>query len=112
MTATLEQLDDRLTALEVRVDEQERLRAGQDSDLSDVTEKLRAQDKLLKSIAATQSDHGRTLARHTAILDRHTALLSELKSDVAVLTVTLYGMKDAQQQIVGMLDTLIARDDR
>jgi chromosome segregation ATPase len=156
MTATLEE---RVTSLESRMDEQEGLRASQDSDLSDIAEFVRAQSGLMKALAKTQSDHGKMLARHTAtldqivatldqqteildrhstildrhstilgqhstildrhsetldrhstILDRHSTILGELKTGLAFQSLKLGGMVDGQQRVIGMLDTLIQRD--
>jgi septal ring factor EnvC (AmiA/AmiB activator) len=97
MTPTLEDLDQRVTVLEERVDEQARLRARQDRDLSEIVEGVRKQDRLLKALAQTQSEHTRTLAQHGKTLDEHTHALAELKGGVT--------------HIIGMLDTLIARED-
>ncbi|WP_203737033.1 hypothetical protein, partial [Actinoplanes italicus] len=58
-------LEERVTRLEADMEEQKRLRAGQDGDLSDISQKLRAQDQLLKAPAQTQSEHTATLAQHT-----------------------------------------------
>ncbi|MFC7278789.1 hypothetical protein ACFQS1_32890 [Paractinoplanes rhizophilus] len=95
MTATIEE---RVTSLEVRMDEQERLRASQDLDLAGVNEKLRAQDTLLKAIRKTQSEDGQTLRQLSGRVDQLTGTVTELKGGVT--------------QIIGMLDTLIERDDR
>ncbi|MDI6098219.1 hypothetical protein QLQ12_06340 [Actinoplanes sp. NEAU-A12] len=92
------------------MDEQERLRAGQDRDLSDVAEKLRVQTDLMKALATTQSQHTATLAQHTATLDRHTAMHKEHARSLGLLTLEVHGLKDGMQQIIGMLDTLIERD--
>ncbi|SFF80583.1 hypothetical protein SAMN05421541_1233 [Actinoplanes philippinensis] len=53
--------------------------------------------------------HTATLDRHTAILDRHTAMHKETAGGLAKLTLDIFGLKNSMEQIVGMLDTLIAR---
>jgi chromosome segregation ATPase len=111
-------LEERVTRLEVRVDEQERLRASQDRDLADISEKLRVQGDLMQALAATQSEHTATLNQHTATLnqhtatlDRHTAMHKEHSGNLARLTLDVHGLKDGMQQIIGMLDTLIEREN-
>jgi uncharacterized coiled-coil protein SlyX len=91
-------MEERVTLLEVRMDEQERLRASQDSDLSDLGLKLVAQQKLIQAIAKTQSDH-------TAILAEHTQRLGRLEGKVD-------NLQGGVEQIIGVLDTLIQRGDR
>ena len=86
MTPTLEDHEQRITVLEERVDEQARLRAGQDRDLADIAENVRAQGRLIQALAVTQSEH--------------TQVLAELQN----------GMETGMQQIVGKLDLLIERD--
>ncbi|MEV0898420.1 hypothetical protein [Actinoplanes sp. NPDC049802] len=99
-----------MTALEDRMDEQERLRASQDQDLSDIGEKLRVQGELMKALAITQSEHTATLSKHTAILDRHTAMHREHATALAMLQLDMGTVKDGMRQIVGMLDRLIEQD--
>jgi hypothetical protein len=86
------------------MDDQERLRASQDGDLSDIAQKLRAQDLLLKALAQTQSKHTATLAEHTAILEDHTRRFERLEGKVD-------NLKGGMEQIVGMLETLIEREN-
>ena len=115
MTATLEE---RVTSLEDRMDEQERLRASQDRDLSDIAESFRKQDRLLKALAETQSEHtrtlakhGQTLAEHTQILNEHTQTLNEHTQILNEHSQSLAELKGGVTHIIGMLDTLIARED-
>ncbi|HEX5198662.1 MAG TPA: hypothetical protein VFW27_01865 [Actinoplanes sp.] len=116
MTATIEE---RVTALEVRMDEQEQLRASQDLDLSGVNEKLRAQDTLLKAIRKTQSEDGQTLRQLSGRVDQLTGRVDQLSGRVdqldgrvEQLTGTVTELKGGVTQIVGMLTTLIERDGR
>ncbi|GIF07439.1 hypothetical protein Asi03nite_49770 [Actinoplanes siamensis] len=103
-------LEDRVANLEERMDEQERLRASQDRDQSELGLKLAAQDRLLKSLAKTQSEHTAILNRHTTILNRHTGMFEEHAAILAQHTADLHLLKGGVQQIIGMLDTLIAPD--
>ncbi|GIE91097.1 hypothetical protein [Actinoplanes regularis] len=115
----------RLTSLEERMDEQERLRAAQDQDQSDLGLKLKAQDGLIQGLAATQSEHTATLAKHTAILERHTGILERQTetldrqtamhkshtTELAWLRLQMDGVKDGMERMVGMLHTVIERGD-
>jgi hypothetical protein len=98
MTPTLEDHERRITVLEERMDQEAGLRASQDRDLAAIAEGVRAQDRLLKALANTQSEQTQTLAQHTQTLDEHTQALAELKGGVS--------------QIIGMISTLIERDER
>jgi hypothetical protein len=112
LEALLPTLEERVTRLEADVEEQKRLCASRDRGLSDISEKLRVQGDLMKALAATQSEHTATLDRHTATLDRHTAMHREHSVELAQLTLNVHGIKDGMQRIIGMLDTLIERDNR
>jgi len=65
-------VDARLGKLEATVDEQKRLRAAMDEDMSSLKVEFRAQRKLLQSLHDTQQEH-------TALLSDHTAQLKELR---------------------------------
>ena len=97
-------LEERVTRLETDMEEQKRLRASQDRDLSDVSEQLRVQTGLVKALAKTQSGH-------TAMLNRHTAMHNEHAGAIALVSLNVHGLKNGMQQIIGMLDTLIQRDN-
>jgi chromosome segregation ATPase len=123
MTPTL---NERVTVLEHRMDEQERLRASQDHDLSNLSADLRAQKTLLKAINLTQSEHTSSLSTlnqrvselgrdmsavkgdvlflkaHALVLDEH---VDELKGDVDEL-------KGGLAEINGKIDMLIERGER
>ncbi|WP_285556041.1 hypothetical protein [Actinoplanes regularis] len=117
-------MEARLTSLEERMDEQERLRIVHDQELSDIFLKLKAQDGLLQSLSTTQSEHTVTLAKHTATLAKHTATLAKHTATLAKHTEMLEDhtvrltrleadmghVKAGVQKIVGMLDTLIEQD--
>jgi ABC-type transporter Mla subunit MlaD len=104
MTPTLEDHERRITVLEERMDQEAGLRASQDRDLAAIAEGVRAQDRLLKALAETQSEHTQTLAHHTQTLAQHTQTLNEHGQALAEL-------KGGVKQIIGMLDTLIQRED-
>jgi chromosome segregation ATPase len=65
-------VETRLGKLEATVEEQERLRAAMDEDMSSLKVEFRAQRKLLQSLHDTQHEH-------TALLSEHTAQLQELR---------------------------------
>src|SRR3954464_3467850 len=77
MTPTLEDHEQRITVLEERMDQEAGLRASQDRGLASIAEGVRAQDRLLKALAETQSEHTQTLAQHTQTLNEHTQTLNE-----------------------------------
>ena len=68
-------LEERLTALEDRMDMESGLRASIDRDLSALAMSLRSAHNLLQAVAITQSDH-------TKDLDLHTKMFKELGSSV------------------------------
>jgi chromosome segregation ATPase len=61
--AELAELRARISAVESRLDAEASLRAMVDMDLSAISTRLGAQDRLLLSLAQTQSDHTQRLAR-------------------------------------------------
>ncbi|MEU8659976.1 hypothetical protein [Actinoplanes philippinensis] len=105
LEAPLPTLEERVTRLERDMEEQKRLRASQDQELSDLGEKLRVQHGLIQAISETQSEHTATLAEHTAILTDHTLRLGRLEGKVD----ELHG---GVHKIIGMLDTLIEQDSQ
>ena len=67
--------EERLTALEKRVDMESGLRASIDLDLSVLALGQRSNTSLLQALGLTQSDH-------TRLLDKHTKMLEELGTSV------------------------------
>jgi hypothetical protein len=122
MTLPVEQ---RVTSLENRMDEQERLRASQDRDLSDMAATWRVQKDLLQALATTQSEHTEKLDRLELKLDRferqqeaqhgllQSLAISELQhtETLARLDRQMRLQDGGMQKIIGMLDTLIERED-
>jgi ABC-type transporter Mla subunit MlaD len=119
MTPTLEDHERRITVLEERMDQEAGLRASQDRDLAAIAEGVRAQDRLLKALAKTQSEQTQTLAQHTQTLTQHTQILAQHTQTLAQHTQTLdehtqalAELKGGVSQIIGMISTLIERDER
>jgi hypothetical protein len=90
-------IESRVSTLEVTVTTETRVRAQMDNDMSDLSVKFDAQEKLLKALRETQSDHTATLRDHTATLRDHTARLTRLEAGQAEV---LAGV----QAIIGLLD--------
>jgi peptidoglycan hydrolase CwlO-like protein len=115
MTATIEE---RVTSLEDRMDEQERLRASQDRDLSDMAATWRVQKDLLQALATTQSEHTEKLDRLERQQEAQRNLLESLAISGLQHTETLARLDrqmrlqdGGMRKIISMLDTLIARED-
>ncbi|MFI5895465.1 hypothetical protein ACIA5D_35760 [Actinoplanes sp. NPDC051513] len=88
MTPTLEQLEQRLNALEERMGERTGFDAGQDRDLRSMASALSSQNHVLEALAISELQHTESLA----------ALKREMRE-----------LRGETRQIVGML---IARDER
>ena len=86
-----------MSTLEVTVTTEARVRAQMDNDMSDLSVKFDAQEKLLKALRETQSDHTAMLRDHTARLTRLEAGQAKLEAGQAVV---LAGV----QTIIGLLD--------
>lgn len=90
-------LEERVAAIEERLGMESGLRASMDSDLSALNMKMSAMNHLIQAVAITQGEHATELARVTERLD---LLNGQAQEQAAVLG-----------QIIGMLDTLIGRED-
>jgi chromosome segregation ATPase len=66
-------VETRLSTLEAKVEEEARLRAAMDEDLSGA----RADRNMLQALHDTQSEHTATLNLHTDLLNQHTATLRQ-----------------------------------
>lgn len=66
--SSLEDLEQRIAALEARVNVESGLRASGDRDLGDMAQTLRAQQHTIQALAITQSQHNEKLDRHEASL--------------------------------------------
>lgn len=89
-------LEERVAALEERMDMEAGLRASADRDLASLTANMRAQTHLLQALAITQSEHGELLRQHGETLAEHSAAMARVETGV--------------EQIIGLLDRLIDRD--
>jgi peptidoglycan hydrolase CwlO-like protein len=112
MTPTLENLDQRVTVLEERMDQEAGLRASQDRDLSEMAATVKTNKDLLQALATTQSEHTQKLDR----LDRQMGEMrgqmgemlngmGEMRGEVSEVRSGMGRVQDGMQQIVGMLDT-------
>jgi hypothetical protein len=115
MTLPVEQ---RVTSSENRMDEQERLRASQYRDLSDMAATWRVQKDLLQALATTQSEQTDKLDRLERQQGAQHSLLQSLAISELQHTETLARLDrqmrlqdGGMQKIIGMLDTLIERED-
>lgn len=87
---TMEELAERLAAVENRLGVVESLRSMTDADVSALEAKVSANGRLLKAMSEVQSDHTRTLRDHSGKLDK---------------------LAEGQQAIVDLLNMLIRQDD-
>ena len=62
--SSLEELEQRITAIEDRLGVEAGLRASGDRDLGDMAQTLRAQQHTIQALAITQSQHNEKLDRH------------------------------------------------
>lgn len=83
-------LEDRVTAIEEQLGMESGLRASMDDDLSSVNSKVAAMNHLLQALSITQGEHTREFAKVREAQVKQTAALD---------------------QIIGMLGTLIDRED-
>jgi hypothetical protein len=74
--ASIEELEQRLAAVEARLGMEAGLRASPDRDLASLAANQRAANHLLQALSITQSEHTQTLAGHTQTLAEHTRLLN------------------------------------
>jgi hypothetical protein len=72
----LQELEERIAAMEGVIGVESGLRASGDRDLADVVQAQRAQRHLLQAISITQSEHTETLLRQDAVLLRHAGMLN------------------------------------
>lgn len=79
--ASLDELADRVAALEERLGVESGLRASMDSDLSSINAKLAAQHHLIQALSITQAEHTGEFAKLHTKLDHIVALLERLITD-------------------------------
>lgn len=75
-------VEERLAALERRVEMESGLRASADRDLSDIATSVRAQRHLVQALSITQSEQ-------TEVLERHTEALSRVEAGIAHILTSL-----------------------
>ena len=101
--------EERLTALEERMDMESGLRASIDRDLSALAQGQRAMNHMLQALAITQSEH-------TQALELHTRMFEELGSSVnqrfEEVNGRLDGMDGRFDRMDGRLDGIDGRLDR
>jgi hypothetical protein len=80
--ASLEDLEQRLAAVEERLGMEAGLRASQDRDLSSLKAELRSANNLLQALALTQSDQTRMLTGLEATVAEHGERLGRIEDGV------------------------------
>lgn len=90
-------IESRVSTLEVTVKTEARVRAQMDRDMSDLNLKLDAQGRLLRAVAETQSDHTLRLTRLEVRAERLEAGQAKLEAGQARV---LAGVRT----IIGLLD--------
>jgi hypothetical protein len=75
----LEDLRDRMSALESMVRREAELRAAVDQDQSDMAGQVRAMHHLVQALSITQSEHGEKLTRMTNWARRHDGRLNRIE---------------------------------
>jgi hypothetical protein len=89
----LEELEQRVAAMEQRLGTEAGLRASGDRDLADVAQAQRAMRHLVQAVSITQSEHTQTLLDHTELLRGHSSALrtanEKLDQIVTMLTALL-----------------------
>jgi serine/threonine protein kinase HipA of HipAB toxin-antitoxin module len=106
-------VETRLSTLEAKVEEEARLRAAMDEDLSGA----RADRNMLQALHDTQSEHSATLNLHTDLLNQHSATLNLHTEQLTQHTEQLNDLQVGQQKVLAgikvitdKLDTLIGDD--
>lgn len=95
--------EERLRAVEERMDMESGLRASIDRDLSNLSLRLDSANTLIQAVALTQSQHTRVLWEHTGMLREHTGMLKEHTGMLKDLGSRLDRMDDRFDEVIGML---------
>jgi hypothetical protein len=90
-------VETRLGRLEATAEEQARLRAAMDEDLS----RLHVERNLLQSLHITQQEHTAQLREQTAQLNEHTAQLKELRAGQQRILVGVEAIRDMLDRSLG-----------
>ena len=100
-------VDTRLGTLETRVDDEARLRAAMDKDMSNLKVEFRAQRKLLQALHDTQQEHTARLVTIEGTLQEHTARLENVEGRLENVEGILQEVHVGVQLIHEKLDRVI-----
>jgi peptidoglycan hydrolase CwlO-like protein len=100
-------IETRVSTLEVTVATQVRVRAQMDRDMSDLKVEFGAQRRLLQALAQTQSEHTATLADHTARLIRLEAGQAKLEAGQAKLEAGQAKLEAGQANLEAGMTTVL-----
>ena len=84
--SSLDELEQRIAAIEDRLGVESGLRASGDRDLADMAQTLRAQQHTIQALAITQSQHNEKLDRHEESLTAAHGKLDRIISMLGRLT--------------------------
>jgi hypothetical protein len=90
--AELASLRTRVTAVEARLENEAVLRAMVDMDQAAITSRLDAQQKLLRALAGTQSDHTAQLREHGEQLRQHGERLDRMEAGIGRVEVGVHAI--------------------
>jgi hypothetical protein len=100
----LDLVEQRLDAMESRINTEASLRAMMDIDQASLTARLDAQDHLLRALAVTQSEHGTQLRKlvgeQTRLANDQTRLADDLHRTMTTVAQVEVGIRT----IIGLLD--------
>jgi peptidoglycan hydrolase CwlO-like protein len=100
----LELVEQRLDAVETRINSEAGLRAMMDLDQATLTARLDAQDHLLRAVAVTQSEHGTQLRKLASEQGRLASEQGRLASEQQRTTSTITRVEAGIRTIIGLLD--------
>ena len=100
----LDLVEQRLDAVETRINSEAGLRAMMDLDQATLTARLDAQDHLLRALAVTQSEHGTQLRKLASEQARLTEEQVRLTEEQVRTTGTLARVEAGVRTIIGLLD--------
>lgn len=91
MPDELDDIRDRLAALEARLDSESGLRAMMDLDQASLTTRLDAQDNLMRALSITVSDHTSRLTRLEEDHRRHAEAIGRVEAGIRDILALLRG---------------------
>ncbi|MFG1921242.1 hypothetical protein [Cryptosporangium sp. NPDC048952] len=117
-SGALAALERRVEILEERAEMESGFRAGIERDLDTIKRRQLAQHELLQATYLTQSEHSGCLSRietsvmrHGMMLADHGQKLTNLETKMTNLETKVTTLEGGVSRIIGMLDTLIAREN-